>query len=284
MYTRPNAPRSIGGVLDDGLRLWLQAFSRTWPVALMSQVLLLLPLVIYWLQSGSIAAVAQSQVYLIMMKSAGFSLAYLLVSLASIGFQNAIVAQTDATAWGRAMATGEGLSVGFRLLGRTLLFGILVAIGIVVPVALMFFAFAGVSTLGRIASGIGVFLIICFVLGKIVLGANILVIEDKGAVESLRRSWTLTTGHWWRVAAILSVLIIVIAVVLLVVGVLAGVVAAIVGPHSTTSALLVQLLSLFGNTLFGPLFSAVTVAIFYDLKLRREGADLAGRVSALAPQ
>jgi hypothetical protein len=284
VYTRPDAPRSIGGVLDDGLRLWLQAFSKTWPLALMSQVLLMLPLVIYWLQSGSIGAIAQSQFFLIMMKSAGFSLSYALASFASIGFQNAIVAQTDAAAWGRALSTGQGLSVGFRLFGRTLWFGILVAIAIVVPVALMFFALAGVSTLGRIAFGIAVFLVICFVLGKIFLGATILVVEDKGAVESLRRSWTLITGHWWRAAAILTVLIIVIAVVLLVIGVLAGIVAAMMGPQSVTSALLVQLLSLFGNTLLAPLFSAVSVAILYDLKLRKEGADLAGRVSALAPQ
>jgi hypothetical protein len=284
VYTRPNAPRSIGGVLDDGLRLWLQAFSKTWPLALISQVLLMLPLVIYWLQSGSIATIAQSQFFPIMMKSAGFSLSYALASFASIGFQNAIVAQTDAAAWGRALSTGQGLSVGFRLFGRTLWFGILVAIAIAVPLALVFFALAGVSTLGRIAFGIAVFLVICFVLGKILLGATILVVEDKGAVESLRRSWTLTTGHWWRVAAILTVLIIVIAVVLLVIGVLAGIVAAMAGRQSITSALLVQLLSLFGNTLLGPLFSAVSVAILYDLKLRKEGADLAGRVSALAPQ
>jgi hypothetical protein len=283
VYTRPNAPRSIGGVLDDGLRLWLQAFAKAWPLALMSQVLLMLPLVIYWLQSGSIAT-AQSQFFLIMMKSPGFSLSYALASFATIGFQNAIIAQTDAAAWGRVLSTGQGLSMGFRLLGRALGFGILVAIAIVVPVALMFFALAGVSTLGRIVFGIAVFLVVSFVLGKIVLGATILVVEDRGAVESLRRSWTLTTGHWWRVATILTVLIIVIAVLLLVIGVLAGIVAAIVGPRSITSALLVQFLSLFGNTLLAPLFSAVSVAILYDLKLRKEGADLAGRVSALAPQ
>jgi hypothetical protein len=48
------------------------------------------------------------------------------------------------------------------------------------------------------------------------------------------------------------------------------------------SGILIQVISLLGNTLISPLYSAVLVAIYYDLKLRKEGADLAGRVSALA--
>jgi hypothetical protein len=45
---------------------------------------------------------------------------------------------------------------------------------------------------------------------------------------------------------------------------------------------LIQGISLLGNTLISPLYAAVLVAIYHDLKLRKEGADLAGRVSALA--
>jgi hypothetical protein len=283
VYTRPNAPRSIGGVLDDGLRLWRQAFSRAWPLAIMAQVLVSIPIVIFWLQSGSVAG-AQTQFFLVMTKSLGFALAYFLVSLASIGFQNAVIAQTDATATGIDRSVGQSLTLGFRLLGRAFLMLILIGVGIAVPVGLAFVVLAGVSVAARIVIGLVAFLLVCFVFGKIILATIILVIEDKGAIESLRRSWTLTTGYWWRVATILTVLIIVVAVVFLVMGVIAGIVGASLGPKSGMSAALVQLITLFGNTLITPLSSAVSVAIYYDLKLRKEGADLAGRVNALAPQ
>jgi hypothetical protein len=283
VYTRPNAPRSIGGVLDDGLRLWRQAFSRAWPLAIMAQVLVSIPIVVFWLQSGSVAG-AQTQFFLVMTKSLGFSLAYFLVSLASIGFQNAVIAQTDATATDIDRSVGQSLTVGFRLLGRAFLMLILIGVGIAVPVGLLFVVLAGVSVAARIVIGLVAFLLVCFVFGKIILATIILVIEDKGAIESLRRSWTLTTGYWWRVATILTVLIIVVAVVFLVVGVIAGVVGASFGPKSGISAAFVQVITLFGNTLITPLSAAVSVAIYYDLKLRKEGADLAGRVNALAPQ
>jgi hypothetical protein len=282
VYTRPTAPRSIGGVLDDGLKLWRQAFAKTWPVAIMAQVLVAIPLVIFWLQLGSAATAAQAQLFSMMTMSPAFSLAYLLLSLVSIGFHNAIIAQTNAAAVNVAMSVGESLSEGFRLLGRAFLLGLLVGIGLVVPLAMVFFAFAGASALPRVAFGIVVFLAVCFVLGKVILGTIILVIEDKRAVEALRRSWTLTTGYWWRVATILTVLIIVIAVVFIVVGIIAGIVVAIVGAKTVAATAIIQLISLLGNTLITPLYSAVAVSIYYDLKLRKEGADLAGRVNALA--
>jgi hypothetical protein len=283
VYTRPNAPRSIGGVLDDGLRLWRQAFSRAWPLAIMAQVLVSIPIVIFWIQSGSVAG-AQTQFFLVMTKSVGFALAYFLVSLASIGFQNAVIAQTDATATGVARTVGQSLTLGFRLLGRAFLMLLLIGLGVAVPVGLLFVVLAGVSVAGRIAIGLVAFLLFCFVFGKIILATIILVIEDTRATDSLRRSGTLTTGHWWRIATIFTVLIIVVAVVFLVVGVIAGIVGASLGPKSGISAAFVQLITLFGNTLITPLSAAVSVAIYYDLKLRKEGADLAGRVNALAPQ
>jgi hypothetical protein len=44
------------------------------------------------------------------------------------------------------------------------------------------------------------------------------------------------------------------------------------------------LISVAGGTVLMTFFPAVLVAMYYDLKLRREGADLASRVNALAPQ
>jgi hypothetical protein len=281
VYTKPMEPRSIGGVLDDGFRLWLAAFSKAWPIAIIGQLLLAVPLVIYWVQFGVPLGVQQPAVAM-MMGSIGLSLAYLVVSIASIGFHNAVIAQTDATAKGAGETIGQSLSIGFRLLGRAFLMGILIGLAVALPVGVLFAILIGAPMIWRVTVGGVAFLVLCYAIGKIILGAVILIVEDKGAPESLRRSWTLTSGHWWRVATILTVLVIVVVALFLFVGIIAGIVTATTGSAGGLSGIMIQMISVLGNTLVSPLYSAVLVAIYYDLRLRKEGADLAGRVNALA--
>ena len=281
MYTRPTEPRSIGGVLDDGFRLWRSAFSKAWPIALMGQLLMVIPLAIYWVQFG-VPLGAKQLGAAMMMNSVGLSLAYLVFSIAAIGFHNAVIAQTDATTQGMGETIGQSLSVGFRLLGRAFLMGLLVGFAVALPMVVLFFILVGASTMVRVIVGAMAFLVLCYAVGKIVLGAVVLIVEDKGATDSLRRSWTLTAGYWWHVAIILTVLVIVIVAVFLFIGIIAGIVAASMGSTGGISGFLVQGISLLGNTLISPLYAAVLVAIYHDLKLRKEGADLAGRVNALA--
>jgi len=281
VYTRPTEPRSIGGVLDDGFRLWRSAFSKAWPIALMGQLLMVIPLAIYWVQFG-VPLGAKQLGAAMMMNSVGLSLAYLVFSIAAIGFHNAVIAQTDATTQGMGETIGQSLSVGFRLLGRAFLMGLLVGFAVALPMVVLFFILVGASTMVRVIVGAMAFLVLCYAVGKIVLGAVVLIVEDKGATDSLRRSWTLTAGYWWHVAIILTVLVIVIVAVFLFIGIIAGIVAASMGSTGGISGFLVQGISLLGNTLISPLYAAVLVAIYHDLKLRKEGADLAGRVNALA--
>ena len=282
MYDKPTAPRSIGGVLDDGLRLWRNAFSKTWPVAIMGQLLVGIPLLFFWLRLGS-GAKPQGQ-FALMMASPLYSIVYGIVSILSLGFHNAVIAQTNAGVTHAPMSIGESVALGFRLIGRTFLVGFLMGFGLLIPLGLLFFALSGVSMLGRALFAVAAFLAASFVFGRLILGTIILVIEDRAAVDSLRKSWNLTAGHWWRVATIITVLIVMIFVVFLVVGVVAGVVAGLRGPASGVSSALVQILTILGNALIAPLYAAVSVAIYYDLMLRKEGGDLASRVSTLAPR
>ena len=281
MYTKPTEPRSIGGVLDDGFRLWRSAFSKAWPIALMGQLLMAIPLAIYWVQFG--APLGGQQAAVAMMKgSVGLSLTYLVFSIAAIGFHNAVIAQTDSTTKGAGETIGQSLSIGFRLLGRAFLMGVLVGFAVALPLVVLFFILLGASTMVRVIVGAMALLAGCYAVGKIILGAVVLIVEDKRATESLRRSWTLTAGYWWHVAIILTVLVIVVVAVFLFIGIIAGIVAASMGSVAGTGGVLIQGISLLGNTLISPLYAAVLVAIYHDLKLRKEGADLAGRVSALA--
>jgi hypothetical protein len=287
VYSKPSAPRSIGGVLDDGFRLGRAAFAKTWPLAFAAQILVALPFVLFKAQSGGGALGGGAlgdgaQANMMALQSPGYSLLYLALALVSAGFQNAITAQNDSVARGADRTMGESLSIGFRLLPRTLLLGLLLVLGFLLIAVCFIIPGLFVGRAGRVLL-VALFLVpVFFYLGRVFLANVIFVVEDAGAYASLLRSWQLTKDHFWRTGAILTVLFVVLIVVLLLIGFLSGLVAVTLGAKGAISVTVVQLISAGGNTLFTPFISAVLLSIYYDLKLRKEGTDLAGRVESLA--
>ena len=94
-------------------------------------------------------------------------------------------------------------------------------------------------------------------------------------------SWRLVSGSFWRLAAIYTVGL----VLLLVLYTLAGVVSMAVavplahGDLAVMTAIttvMVVILSALGT----PFYTALALAVYGDLSVRREGADLAQRISA----
>jgi hypothetical protein len=123
-----------------------------------------------------------------------------------------------------------------------------------------------------------------FLMGRLFLSYFALVVDDAGAVASIKLSWALTRGGWWRCSAILLVLVIIGVVFALVIAFADGLIAVSLGATSVATTALAQLLGVVSNAFLGSLYPAVLIAIFHDLKLRKQGGDLAGRVNALAPQ
>jgi hypothetical protein len=305
VYVKPTAPRSIGGVLDDGLRLWRISLPNTWQLALMAQLLVTIPLVLLRLQlkdlpafptpgSMSAASAANAQFMLALMKSPIFLSTYAVVVLATLGFYNAVVLRIAAVSTDSAISLGRSVASGFRLLPRVIwLFVILVLAAALIAVVLGVLAAVTGGVVGRagsqtgsLAASVTVILLVLFfgfLLGRIVLATIALIVEDARAIESLKVSWVLTRGHWWRCAAILTVLIIIGVVLAIVITFVNGLIAVSLGPTSLVSITLTQILSILTNTVLWSLYPAVLLAIFDDLKLRKEGGDLASRVSALAP-
>jgi hypothetical protein len=108
------------------------------------------------------------------------------------------------------------------------------------------------------------------------LATPVLLVEGLGGTAALRRSFRLVRGRWWRVA-----LTLVVARVL--VGIVSGVVLAIllVVPHTIDSSSI--LLALIGSTIAGsvtvavvqPVQSAIITILYFDLRVRKDGFDLA---------
>jgi hypothetical protein len=302
VYTRPNAPRSIGGVLDDGLKLWLESLSKTWPLALIAQLLYAIPLVMLRVQikdmpvalgSNALTAAnaANAQLFLALFKSPILILTYLVTILIAVACYTAIVTRIEGVATNSAPSLRASLASGFRLLPRVLLqLLVLILAGIVIGIIWGVGAgFASAATGAKssvmpIVSITIMFLLMGFLLGRVFLSYFALVVDDAGAMASIKLSWTLTRGCWWRCSAILLVLIIIGVVFAIVVAFANGLILVSLGATSVAATVLEQLVGVVANTFLGSLYPAVLIAIFHDLKLRKQGVDLVGRVNALAPQ
>ncbi len=301
MYTRPTEPRSIGGVLDDGLRLWRESLPRTWPLALLAQLVVALPLVVLAYKvpgivpaaptrSFSAASAANAQAMLALFKSPTTWLAYLLMLILSALCYTAIVLRIASVATGAISSLGGSLASGLRLLPRLLLQFLLFFVAMFIG-AMASALLAGIG--GAITGGgravtaviiIMLFLAFAFIFGRVFFASIVLMLDDAGPAESIAISWRLTRGYWWRCGGILLVLFIIGLVFTLVVGFVSTAIGAALGPASLLGIGVSQILSLLANAVLGSLFPAVLVAILYDLKLRKQGGDLLGRVHALAQQ
>jgi len=101
---------------------------------------------------------------------------------------------------------------------------------------------------------------------------------------ALRQSIRLVWGNWWRVSATYGVG----AITVLVLGMLVGIVIALVVPALVSdipvmTALFTDIASAMGAVV-APFVGALLLAVFGDLRVRREGTDLQQRIAGLAAE
>jgi hypothetical protein len=103
-----------------------------------------------------------------------------------------------------------------------------------------------------------------------------LVLERRGPVASLGRSWNLVGGFWWKCFGTLLIAYLLLIVVSIAFGaVLGGLLAALSSVDSFLGLLLQEALNVILQVFTLPLFAAVTVVLYVDLRVRKEGFDLA---------
>jgi hypothetical protein len=110
------------------------------------------------------------------------------------------------------------------------------------------------------------------VLARYVNMSAVLMLEGGGAIAALRRSSELGAGHRWRIVglfAILGALSLTFSITAIGLGSLAG---------SVYVSNLVA--TLFSIPLY-PLVACVLTALYYDLRIRKEGFDIAYAARAL---
>jgi hypothetical protein len=131
-------------------------------------------------------------------------------------------------------------------------------------------------------------ILLIYLMARLQLWMAVMFSEDLGGASSLGRSWDLVKGQWWRVTGVTFVSGIIIWVLSAAVGGVGGLVIGVIGIHGSSPEELLHRMQLIATAgqiaqlLTLPLLTAVWLALYQDVKLRREGGDLVARAEALS--
>lgn len=272
MSLMPTAPRSIGGVLDDAIRLYRKTLFPCFPLLVLGAVLstavgLWITLALQPMATATATATDPWAAFDMFMLP-GVWLAYLVMMVVFTVIYGALIYQIDALARGQRPSLAEAVGLGLKRLPVLLGVGILLFIMLVVGLVLL------------VIPGIWLW-------GVFQLAFVAAVIERTGVFASFGVSRNLVRGNWWRANVVIFVAFILLMVVLMVIGAIVGFVMAATGSASTIMSpggqAIQQVFSGVLNLFTLSFYPCVLLAVYNDLKLRREGADLADRVGALTP-
>jgi hypothetical protein len=269
----PPRPLGVGEVLDLSFRIYRRTFVKCLVFGGLVVVANWLPN-LYAIARGQ--TVVQSMVKPV--ADVPHSLILIIASLLAMVFPVAIVYRQYRMITGEAI--GGELLRALRLLGRILLILILYALLSLACLLLIVPAFLA-SGLTRYVLIAVLLLPLCYVLLRLTSAFTAMVIEDTGAAASLSRSWELTGGSVLRLSAIYTVAIFLLLVLYIVIGSLTGFLYAVLGKGDVALiAAGIGVVTVAAGALASPYYSALGLAVFGDLLVRKEGADLSQRIAA----
>ncbi len=263
MYSAPSNPRSIGGVLDDIVRLFRSSFVYCLPAALILAVAGF-GVSTYFGEEfapGTQPAVVQAHMMALVRSPATWG-AYAGFLLVSTWLYCAMIWSVLEVAAGRQPRLVDGFAAGMRALPTAV-------IGII--------AF----TLALVGGTILLLIPGIYLWGRMQYWIVAMMANGSGPFESFGVSWRLVKGHWWRCFAIFFVLVVVCVALLFVLGVLSGILTAFLSHDLAMRLIVTRGVSAISNLFMVPLISVALVAIYQDLQLRSEGGDLEARIGAM---
>jgi hypothetical protein len=283
-------PSSIGGVLDQAFRLFRIGVRGLLPYTIAAAVVTLAMQLVQFRMLGR--AGVGGTALTTPRPSLGFALVLMLMVLVFLIIHISALHRLAGLNEGTG-STGESWGAGRdragAVIGAALLLGLLAVVAALV---------VGIPVGGLVGGGRG-FGVVAFVVVTVAVLAAIylavrvmyfvpeIALRKAGPVDSLRGSWRITRGHFWRITVLLTVLVLVMfalyAIFIVVVAAVLGVLGRS-GQLSVTSTVLVtDVLSSLLVLLTLPLSLGTTLAIWHDLRLRAEGTDIAARINALPP-
>jgi hypothetical protein len=125
-----------------------------------------------------------------------------------------------------------------------------------------------------------------FLLMRWFVSWNVLLLEHRGPLASLARSWELTQGSWWHTCGVvLSTGLIVSLITWAFFGALGGaaMVAGFAFGSPALSAVITALLGMVSSAVTEPFLMAIFTVLYFELRARAEGYDLEQRALLTAP-
>ena len=265
MFSLPTEPGSIGHTLDAGFKLYFVAFKKVLVLTILAAISISLPMHAIILVMPMLVAESGAP-------NTGFIAALVFGYIVCMIFYMAVYLATlyriGGIAEGRSETLGDCLGIGFRKILPMIFAAILYALAMMGGMMLLIVP-------GLILSVSLAFFGLCIVLDG-----------DRG-LESLRHSHRLVWGNWWRTAIIGTVVFIVYYVIFVAVSVPFAVAdqmiyASEIGAPPTLGQTILSLIGdVIATVITFPLMTSVMIAVYHDLKLRKEGQDLEARVEAL---
>ena len=198
-------------------------------------------------------------------------------ALLGLVFTGAVVLRQYAIATGHPVGGELPRSLG-RLPGLVLL---MVLFGATFAVGAMFigaaFIFSGIA---RVLLALLLCLPILYALVAVSCSLTAMYVTPMGAAAAYVRSVRLTSGSFWRLSVIYTIGVIVLFVLYILTSGVIGMLMGILGRGDV--ALITATLGVVSvaiGALATPFYTALGLAVFGDLTVRKEGADLAQRIS-----
>jgi Membrane domain of glycerophosphoryl diester phosphodiesterase len=296
----PTRPQSVGEVLDTAFRIYGTTLLKCLPYTFTS-VILGQTLSIYDVmhRHATTAAAAVQAATMPRVPGPIWWILFLVLVVVDAMFANAVFLRQYGLATGHAASMRAELAKGLQRAPGVLLVGFLIALAFVVsliPVVLLLAALG--ASLGVYRAGVGssqTWLMIGVVLAMLLAASWVLIrwvcsvpiylLSERGPIASMSHSWELTRGNFWRLSVIYTVGVVLLLVFYFLASIVGGMAALWLGRGDVlvvmaVTAAVIALLA----ALFTPFYHALVLAVFGDLSARREGADLAQRISAPATQ
>ena len=254
MVALASEPQSIGRVLDSGFKLFVKSFAGVFPLSLAAAVVLAVPNIANVLMNGPETGESPVPGLTVLV----LFLAALPIYMILIG---AVVYRLGAAAGMHEAGAGQALARGVQcvlsLIGAAILYLLAMAGGLILLVI----------------PGIILSLSLSF-------GFFAIVLDKDSALASLKRSHRLVWGNWWRTLTVVSVPVVIVMILYIGLMIAFGVSLVMSDGNASSDALItVSLVEAAIGGITAPLIYSIMIVQYHDLKLRKEGHDLAARMA-----
>lgn len=279
-------PRRVGQLLDQAFRLYRRNFIKFIAIIAIVQIpvsavqltfsLLVARTQTNLLQNTEDLFAAQGDLFSNFISSIGFGLLSILLSLVliqGVGMAALTRAITDSM-------LGESVSIGgaFRKIG-TVWLRLLGTILLIFLLLILAFVWLLVPCVGWL-TGLGIIIVITSAL--LPIAAPVVVLENKGGFKAIRRSWDLVRRRFWWVLGVALILylfnyILSIGPASLVTFIALGITrdSAALASQTIGNAAIQSITTLLVSLIYLPLQITVFCLVYFDLRVRTEGIDLA---------